>query len=143
MSHLPHHCDRTLSPISPAQNNATAVFAGLSKVPGLSPVMPQGAMYIMVSHCTSPGVSLSHAQKRSYSSWPMSLAQVGIDLAQFRDFTDDRDFTQKLICEQSVFCLPASVFEQPNYFRIVTTVPEEKIAVAVALIAEFCATHHI
>lgn len=30
-------------------------------------------------------------------------------MAQFKDFSDDRDFCQKLLSEQSVFCLPAQV----------------------------------
>ena len=30
-------------------------------------------------------------------------------MAQFRDVADDRDFCQKLMTEQSVFCLPAQV----------------------------------
>jgi len=43
--------------------------------------MPRGAMYIM----------------------------VGIDPTQYRDIANDVDFVQKLLKEQSVFCLPASV----------------------------------
>ena len=31
------------------ENNAKACFSELSKVPGLTPIMPDGAMYIMVS----------------------------------------------------------------------------------------------
>ena len=46
----------------------------------------------------------------------------GIDVAQFKGIADDRQFTELLVQEQSVFCLPATVFNCPNYFRIVTTV---------------------
>lgn len=68
----------------------------LDGIPGLTPVMPRGAMYLM----------------------------VGIDPAKFKDIKNDVDFTQKLLREQSVFCLPAAVFDSPNFFRIVTSVPK-------------------
>lgn len=35
--------------------------------------------------------------------------QVGIEVDHFPDFGDDVDFTEHLVTEQSVFCLPASV----------------------------------
>lgn len=35
--------------------------------------------------------------------------QVGIEMENFPDFENDVDFTQCLVTEQSVFCLPASV----------------------------------
>lgn len=64
----------------PTQQCARIVYDRLRTVPGLMPVMPRGAMYIM----------------------------VGIDSGQFRDIANDFDFVQKLLKEQSVFCLPAS-----------------------------------
>jgi tyrosine aminotransferase len=73
----------------------------LDGVPGLTPVMPRGAMYLM----------------------------VGIDPAKFKDIKNDVDFTQKLLREQSVFCLPAIVFDSPNFFRIVTSVPKVKAGI--------------
>lgn len=63
------------------QENATLVCKGLSQVPGLKPVMPAGAMYLM----------------------------VGIDISHFPEFKDDIDFTKQLLIEQSVFCLPGQV----------------------------------
>lgn len=36
-------------------------------------------------------------------------AQVGVEMDHFPDFKDDVDFTEHLVTEQSVFCLPASV----------------------------------
>lgn len=38
--------------------------------------------------------------------------QVGIEMDRFPDFKDDVDFTEHLVMEQSVFCLPASVRHQ-------------------------------
>ena len=87
-----------LLPVSSSapQSNARAVCDKLKGIPGLNPVMPRGAMYLM----------------------------VGVDPAKFKDITSDVDFTQKLLKEQSVFCLPATVFDLPNFFRIVTSVPK-------------------
>ncbi len=57
------------------------VSAGLQSAPGLTPVKPSGAMYMM----------------------------VGIDIDRFPEFNDDIDFTKQLVIEQSVFCLPGQV----------------------------------
>lgn len=37
------------------------------------------------------------------------LLQVGIEMDHFPEFQNDVDFTERLVTEQSVFCLPASV----------------------------------
>ena len=63
------------------QNGAQLLLDKLSQVEGLSPVRPQGAMYIM----------------------------VGIEVSKFRDIEDDLDFTAKLLAEKSVFVLPGQV----------------------------------
>ncbi|KAK1874966.1 Tyrosine aminotransferase [Dissostichus eleginoides] len=100
--------------ISFLKTNSEICFNELSTVPGLNPVMPSGAMYLM----------------------------VGIDMDRFPDFKNDVDFTERLVTEQSVFCLPASAFEYPNYFRIVVTVPEEMMVEACSRIREFCQRHN-
>ncbi|KAG7245318.1 hypothetical protein INR49_030873 [Caranx melampygus] len=100
--------------ISFLKSNSEICFSELSTVPGLNPVMPSGAMYLM----------------------------VGIDMDHFPDFKNDVDFTERLVSEQSVFCLPASAFEYPNFFRIVVTVPEEMMVEACARIREFCQCHY-
>ncbi|CAB1323422.1 unnamed protein product [Coregonus sp. 'balchen'] len=89
-------------------------FSELSTVPGLTPVLPSGAMYLM----------------------------VGIEMEHFPEFQNDVQFTERLVTEQSVFCLPATAFEYPNYFRIVVTVPEEMMVEACARIREFCQCHY-
>lgn len=86
----------------------------LRDVPGLRPIMPQGAMYLM----------------------------VGIDIEHFPEFDDEMDFLQQLVREQSVFCLPGKCFQIRNYFRIVITVPADKIKEACERIAEFCDKHY-
>ncbi|XP_067358377.1 tyrosine aminotransferase isoform X1 [Channa argus] len=100
--------------ISFLKSNSEICFNELSIVPGLNPVMPSGAMYLM----------------------------VGIEMNHFPDFENDVDFTERLVTEQSVFCLPASAFEYPNYFRIVVTVPEEMMVEACGRIGEFCQRHY-
>uniref|UniRef100_A0A3P9IT29 Tyrosine aminotransferase n=1 Tax=Oryzias latipes TaxID=8090 RepID=A0A3P9IT29_ORYLA len=100
--------------ISFLKSNSEICYNQLSLVPGLNPVMPSGAMYLM----------------------------VGIDMDHFPDFTNDVDFTERLVTEQSVFCLPASAFEYPNFFRIVVTVPEELMLQACARIREFCQRYY-
>ncbi|KAJ0029483.1 hypothetical protein NQD34_004480 [Periophthalmus magnuspinnatus] len=102
------------STISFLKSNSDICFNELSTIPGLNPVMPSGAMYLM----------------------------VGIDMEHFPDFKNDVEFTERLVTEQSVFCLPASAFEYPNYFRIVVTVPEEQMVEACGRIREFCLTHY-
>uniref|UniRef100_H3CTX2 Tyrosine aminotransferase n=1 Tax=Tetraodon nigroviridis TaxID=99883 RepID=H3CTX2_TETNG len=100
--------------ISFLKSNSEICFNELSTVPGLNPVMPSGAMYLM----------------------------VGIEVDHFPDFKDDVDFTEHLVTEQSVFCLPASAFEYPNFFRIVVTVPQEMMVEACGRIREFCQRHY-
>lgn len=101
----------------------------------------------------------------------LKLDQVGIEMDHFPDFKGDVNFTEHLVMEQSVFCLPASVrhklpssplhvpasrpiplkyhlhyifqaFEYPNFFRIVVTVPEEMMVEACGRIREFCQRHY-
>lgn len=86
----------------------------LKNVPGLKPVMPNGAMYMM----------------------------IGVDIEHFPEFQNDTHFVQELVNEQSVFCLPGSCFEYPNYMRIVLTVPADMVEEACSRIAEFCELHY-
>merc|ERR1712109_268288 len=95
--------------------NAKLVFEKLSQVPGLRPVMPSGAMYMM----------------------------VGIDRAGFsKKFNNDLEIVEAMVTEQSVFCLPGKCFNIPNFFRIVLTVPQKFMTEACDRIAEFCEEHY-
>jgi len=95
--------------------NAKLAFEKLSQVPGLRPVMPSGAMYMM----------------------------VGIDRAGFsKTFNTDLEIVEAMVTEQSVFCLPGKCFNIPNFFRIVLTVPQKFMTEACDRIAEFCENHY-
>jgi len=92
------------------ESSATLAYKTLSDIPGMKPVRPRGAMYMM----------------------------VGIDKSALKSIRDDIHFTEGLMQSRSVFCLPGSAFQYPDYFRIVLTVPEEKVREAVNRIAEYC-----
>ena len=95
--------------------NAKIAFEKLSQVPGLRPVMPSGAMYMM----------------------------VGIDQSGFsKQFSNDLDIVEAMVTQQSVFCLPGKCFNIPNFFRIVLTVPAELMIEACDRISEFCHLHY-
>ena len=96
--------------VTTIEKNAKNAFKMLKDCPGLKPIMPSGAMYMM----------------------------IGIDTSRFPFGLNDMNFTEDLVREQSVFCLPGSCFHYPNYFRIVLTVPPEMIEEACLRINEFC-----
>lgn len=91
------------------EQNALTAFQALSKIPGLKPMMPQGAMYMM----------------------------VGMEGWRMPDFKDDLEIISSLVKEQSVMCLPGKCFNCPDFFRIVLTVPEEILLEACQRMAEF------
>jgi len=99
--------------ISVIEHNAKLAFRKLRGVPGLMPVMPQGAMYMMVK----------------------------MDRTRFPSFNTDLQFVERLVAEQSVFCLPGKCFNYPNYVRIVLTVPPALLSEACDRMLEFCNFH--
>lgn len=56
-------------------------FEELRRAPGLRPIMPQGAMYMMIE----------------------------IKISLFPEFKNDLQFVERMVSEQSVFCLPGRV----------------------------------
>lgn len=96
------------------QNHANIAYQMLKEIPGLKPIMPAGAMYMM----------------------------VGIDIDNFPKYPNELEFVQDLVREQSVFCLPGKCFNIENYMRIVLTVPREMIIEACNRIDEFCKKHY-
>ncbi|GAB5590096.1 hypothetical protein Unana1_04996 [Umbelopsis nana] len=101
--------------IKQLEHNTKISTDGISKIPGLTAVIPQGAMYMM----------------------------VGVNISEFKDIADDVDFTQKLVAEENVLCLPGQCFGYPNFFRIVITPPADRLEEAYTRMKEFCARHHI
>ncbi|GBP66560.1 Tyrosine aminotransferase [Eumeta japonica] len=95
------------------ESNAKLAWESLRGVPGLRPIMPQGAMYMMIE----------------------------IKMGLFPHFKNDLQFVENLMAEQSVFCLPGQCFEFPNYMRIVLTVPEDVLREACKRMAVFCQHH--
>jgi tyrosine aminotransferase len=84
-------------------------------MPGIKPRQAEGAMYLMVQ----------------------------LEMDHFPQIETDLDFVQTLIREQSVFCMPASVFMCPNYVRIVITMHKEKIMEACDRIEVFIRKYYV
>jgi tyrosine aminotransferase len=101
--------------IAMVQENAEIAFERLQLCAGLHPVQPRGAMYMM----------------------------VGIEMERFPEFATEFQFVERLVSEQSVFCLPGKCFEYPDYFRIVLTVPKDQLLIALDRIMEYCNDHYI
>eukprot|EP01135_Chromosphaera_perkinsii_P011318 Nk52_evm1s2374 gene=Nk52_evmTU1s2374 len=94
-------------------SNAKMCFDVASKVEGIYPVAPQGAMYMMFR----------------------------VDVGHFKDIPNDMAFCEKLCAEESVFCLPGKCFGYENYCRIVFSGPEDKLREAFSRMGEFCKRH--
>lgn len=96
------------------EENSNFSLDKLSKIPGLKPVVAQGAMYQMVE----------------------------VDVSKFSDITDDFDFMRKLLAEESVFVLPGTIFGLKNFFRIVFCAPIPMLETAYKRMEEFCQRHY-
>ncbi|CAO1417172.1 unnamed protein product [Diamesa hyperborea] len=98
------------------QKHAETAYNLLKEIPGLNPIMPKGAMYMM----------------------------IGIDLKNFPNISSCLEFTRKLTSEQSVMIFPGiPCLEFPGFVRMVLTVPEELIVIACARMKEFCNNHYM
>ncbi|XP_043275577.1 tyrosine aminotransferase [Venturia canescens] len=95
-------------------NHAKLCYRHLVKIPGLKPIMPDGAMYMMVH----------------------------IDLSSYPEFSTEVEFVRRLLMEESVFCLPGECFDFPSYMRLVITIPVDMLEEACHRIQEFCMRHH-
>lgn len=93
--------------------NAMTAYNMLRNIPGLEPIKPYGAFYMMIK----------------------------IHLEKFTDFSNDLEFIEKLIEEQSVAVFPGICFQTQGFFRFVLTVPLDKIVEACKRISEFCFAH--
>uniref|UniRef100_A0A224XK34 Tyrosine aminotransferase n=1 Tax=Panstrongylus lignarius TaxID=156445 RepID=A0A224XK34_9HEMI len=101
------------STIDLIERQAEIAYTLISEIDGLQPIMPQGAMYMMVK----------------------------IDMTKFPRFKTGMDFVEKMVEEESVFCLPGECFQFSNYMRLVLTVPEDQITEACTRMSEFCSRH--
>lgn len=99
--------------LSVLQTNAQLCVTQAENCPGLSVVEPTAAMYAMVK----------------------------IDIDALKDISDDCIFSQKLLQEENLLCLPGQCFGMPNFIRLVTCAPAEKITDAFERIAIFCQNH--
>lgn len=95
------------------KTNAEYCYARAQAIPGIHPIKPQGAMYVMNR----------------------------IEVDKMGDIEDDVDFCKKMLAEESVGLLPGSCFGADNFFRVVICPPEDKLDIAWTRIAEFCARH--
>ena len=103
------------STLDQLQENAELSRSILANVPGITPIFPQGAMYLMLK----------------------------IDIERFKGIKDDVDFVEKLVQEEAVLCLPGQCFRCPGCFvRIVFTAPKDKLESAFKRIKEFCARYY-
>jgi tyrosine aminotransferase len=96
--------------IDVVRRNAELAFARLSTVPGLKPVMPAGAMYMM----------------------------VGVETKRFRGFETDLKVVEALYSEKSLFFLPGKCFGVADYFRMVLTASREDMGEACDRLESFC-----
>ncbi len=106
----PAYQDKLNSELAANAKHASDVFA---RCPGLCPIQPQGAMYLMVR----------------------------IDLERFNDIADGVQFATKLLEEENVQVLPGEIFQCPKYFRVVFTKPFPLIEEATKRVEQFCIRH--
>lgn len=93
------------------ERNADIAARALEGIPGVSFIKPQGAMYMM----------------------------VGFEMAQFNgSFKDDIQLGELLVSQESVLCLPGTIFGMPNYLRIVLCSQHDKLEEACQRIRRFC-----
>ncbi|XP_052747612.1 tyrosine aminotransferase-like [Galleria mellonella] len=95
------------------ESQAKLAYEELGQAPGLNPILPQGAMYMMIE----------------------------IKMSVFPQFRDELEFIERMYSEQSVLCIPGQCFQFPNYMRIVLTVPEHILREACMRIQIFCRDH--
>jgi hypothetical protein len=86
--------------------------------------------------------SCVESDKLSWSSVLFSI-QVGIETDKFPHFSSDLQLIERLISEESVFCLPGQCFDFPNFMRVVLTVPKELTIEACNRMSAFFRRHYV
>ena len=92
--------------------NAKLFYNGFKKIPQLTPIKPNGAMYI--------------------------LTKLNIELFDNNVIKNDIDFMYKLMEEESIFVFCGSIFGMPDHFRTLILPPENVIDQVVQRIESFC-----
>jgi tyrosine aminotransferase len=95
------------------EENANFLVRKISQIPGLRPIKPHGAMYMMIT----------------------------IDLSKFKDIVDDVEFCQKLLQEEHLSILPGRVFSTKDCVRVVISPPISTLEPACARLEHFCQRH--
>lgn len=92
------------------QKQAFYVSDRLEKIDGLTPIRPQGAMYVMIR----------------------------VDASKFKGVKDGTDWANKLLNDEYVFCLPGSCFGADDFVRIVFCAPMPLLEEACDRMEAFC-----
>ena len=95
------------------RSHAAVCMEECARCPELTCIQPNGAMYVMVR----------------------------VEFDRLYGFTDDKDFSSRLLTEENVFVLPGQCFSMPNYFRLVTCAPPERLREAIKRTSAFCARY--
>ena len=64
-------------------------------------------------------------------------------MQHFPAFASDLQLMERLVAEESVFCLPGQCFEYPDFMRLVLTVPADLMREACNRIACFVKRHYV
>lgn len=127
------------------QTNAQFIVEKLADVSCLEVIIPQGGASQCRVHPPSPR-AFAHMSRPPSPPPPLRctamyvMIRVKMDL--FDDaITNDVQFTECLLMEESVFVLPGKCFGVANFVRVVLCVPIEKLEVACTRIVRFCDAH--
>lgn len=90
------------------------LYERLAQIPGLKPLRPQGAMYLVCG---------------------------GLTEENFPGFADDKDFVGAFKKEENVLVLPGACFRLEGFVRFVTTVPLPVLMEACDRLEAFCLRH--
>lgn len=97
------------------QHQALLAFNYVVDIPGLTPILPEGAFYMMIK----------------------------IDLERFPKFANCLEFVEGLTEEQSILAFPGACFNFPGYLRFVLTLPEDMMIEACKRVQTFCSEHYV
>ncbi|CAK9294030.1 unnamed protein product [Gordionus sp. m RMFG-2023] len=103
-----------LNVVQLAYENAKEIKSALAKVPGITAMFPQGAIFMMIY----------------------------ISMKCFPEFKSEFEVVERLIQEESVFPYPSSIFGIGGYIRISLIIPKDKAIVAAERMSKFFKNHY-